>query len=146
MSVPSHQDKTREELIELWSFWQNETIKEQNKSRRLEEENNKLLEKYKLLRDNSMPYSMAKHMLKICSCLLSSSVFGCILIASKSPRSLIETSIYFIGSIISCLIAPFVLTFLCEITDSNFLNERLSKIAPYLIIPIIYLIIILNFG
>lgn len=146
MSFPTEQEKTREELVKLWSFWQDQAVKEQIKNDRLNEENKKLRERYDLLLDNSFPTSYVKHLLKISSCLLSAVICGFLIIANGSPLSVMQAVIFFVGSFLGAFIFPLILTFLCEITDRKMLNEKVSPFAPYLIIPLIYLYIVLNFN
>lgn len=146
MSVPSPQEKTREELIELWSFWQNETIKEQIKNRRLEEENNKLWEKYKLLRDNSYSIPYVKRLLNISSCLIAAGLCGFGVISNGSALSIVWAITFFVCSFLLSILFKMVLLFLCEITDRKFLNEKVEPYAPYLIIPFVYLFIVINFS
>lgn len=146
MSFPTEQEKTREELVKLWGFWQDQAVKEQIKNNRLNEENKKLRERYDLLLNNSFPTAYVKHLLKVSSCLLSATICGFLIVASGSSLSVMQAAIFFIGSFLGAFIFPMILTFLCEITDAKFLNEKISPFAPYLIIPLIYLFIVLNFN
>lgn len=139
------EEKTKEDLIELYYDLQKRYLNQQIKSENLEKLNNDLSNKYKSLLENSFPTIYVKHLLKVSSCVIASGICGIITIANQDVLSLYSAIVYFVLSFIGSFIFPFILTFICEITDYKFLNEKVSPFAPYLIIPLVYLYIIFNF-
>lgn len=146
MNYPTLQEMSREQVERIADAQQKLSLQLARENNRLKEENEKLRERYDSLLDNSFPTAYVKHLLKISSCLLSAILCGFLTIASGSAPSILQAVIFFIGSFLGAFISPMILTFLCEITDAKFLNEKVSPFAPYLIIPLIYLYIVLNFN
>ena len=146
MNPPTFQEMSREQVERIADAQQKLALQLTRENNDLKEVNEKLRERYDLLLNNSFPTSYVKHLLKIASCLLSAVICGFLIIANGSPLSVMQAAIFFIGSFLGAFLLPVILTFLCEITDAKFLNEKVSPFAPYLIIPLIYLYIILNFN
>lgn len=146
MNPPTLQEMSREHVERIADAQQKLALQLTRENNNLKDENEKLRERYDLLLDNSFPTSYVKHLLKISSCLLSAVICGFLIVANGSPLSVMQAAIFFIGSFLGAFLLPVILTFLCEITDAKFLNEKVSSFAPYLIIPLIYLYIVLNFN
>lgn len=145
MSYQTLQEMSREQVEEIASAQQKLALQLASENDQLRKSNEKLRKSYYRLLDNTFPVSYVKHLLKVASCFLTSTFFGIFLIVGENPGSLYSALVFFIGSFLTSFIIPAILTFLCEMTGERALNEKIAPYAPYLIIPLVYLFIVMNF-
>ena len=143
MSYQTLQEMSREQVEEIASAQQKLALQLAEENDRLRKLNKELNKSYYALRDKTVPKNQLKHLKKVASCLLASAFFGVMIV--PDPGTLYSAAVFFIGSFLLALALPCVLEFFCEITDEKFINEKAAPFAPYLIIPLVYLFIVMNF-